>query len=73
MEVTLKYRREDLTGQKYGSFNPCYSGSNSKILTNPVAQKQFDMCFNPCYSGSNSKIYTDEQTARAELLFQSLL
>gem|GEM_PF-4106932 len=53
-------------------FNPCYSGSNSKmkpkdgILTIIIR-------FNPCYSGSNSKIKYLDVNLDVKRMFQSLL
>ena len=44
-------------------FNPCYSGSNSKMNESPV-NKQSAKRFNPCYSGSNSKMRFDIRGTR---------
>ena len=55
VEVTLKFNALFSFVSLNICFNPCYSGSNSKILVFPSSQMN-DPSFNPCYSGSNSKI-----------------
>ena len=53
-------------------FNPCYSGSNSKIKK---VEHVYALAkgFNPCYSGSNSKMTTGNYAHSATTGFQSLL
>ena len=38
------------------SFNPCFSGSCSRIVINGVILDNIADCFNPCFSGSCSRI-----------------
>ena len=56
MEVTLKLDVREFDEVHGTSFNPCYSGSNSKIRLENFVEILENYSFNPCYSGSNSKI-----------------
>ena len=72
VEVTLKSDNLDDKNLGYTSFNPCYSGSNSKIAS-VKTKKLLEARFNPCYSGSNSKMKMLLDDDLVNLLFQSLL